>query len=89
MASGAATYLYNFSRPVDLPALLPVMLGATHGSEIAYVFGAGMPVTDDDAAAGRSIRGHWTAFAGTGSLVTVIDLRRGTPDVRGDLGAAR
>jgi para-nitrobenzyl esterase len=41
-------------------------LGATHGAEIAFVFGSSEAPTPDDEAVGMSMQGYWTRFARTG-----------------------
>lgn len=63
-AGGADVYLYNFDWPV-LADVLP-QLGATHGAEIAFVFGSAEAATPQDAAIGMSMQGYWTRFARTG-----------------------
>lgn len=62
--AGAQVYLYNFARPIALPGLM--QLGATHGAEIAYVFGTVEPPSDGDAALAAAMRGYWARFAATG-----------------------
>lgn len=63
-AGGANVYLYNFARPV-LTDVLP-FLRATHGAEIAFVFGSAEAPTPDDEAIAISMQGYWTRFARTG-----------------------
>jgi para-nitrobenzyl esterase len=63
-ADGADVYLYNFDWPV-LEDILP-FLGATHGAEIAFVFGSAEAPTPDDTAIGRAMQGYWTRFARSG-----------------------
>jgi para-nitrobenzyl esterase len=63
-AGGADVYLYNFAWPV-LTNIIP-FLRATHGAEIAFVFGSGQASTPEDAAVSMSMRGYWTRFAHTG-----------------------
>ncbi len=63
---GADVYMYNFSRAV-LVDVLP-QLGATHGAEIAFVFGSSNEAGDeDDATISESMQGYWTRFARTGN----------------------
>jgi para-nitrobenzyl esterase len=57
--------MYNFARPV-LVDVLP-SLGATHGAEIAFVFGSAESPSPEDTAIGRSMQGYWTRFARTGN----------------------
>jgi para-nitrobenzyl esterase len=64
-AAGADVYLYNFAWPV-LTDVLP-SLQATHGAEIAFVFGSAEAPTPDDAAVSDSLQGYWTRFARTGN----------------------
>ena len=72
MASRAATagtpiHLYNFDRPIPIPGLAGLNLRATHGAEIAYIFGtapAGFP--DDDVALGLMMQGYWARHAMSG-----------------------
>jgi para-nitrobenzyl esterase len=64
VAGGANVYLYNFARPV-LTDLLP-FLRATHGAEIAYVFGSAEAPMPADEALAISMQGYWTRFARTG-----------------------
>jgi para-nitrobenzyl esterase len=63
-AGGADVYLYNFDWPV-LTDILP-FLRATHGAEIAFVFGSAEAPTPDDTAIGRAMQGYWTRFARSG-----------------------
>ena len=65
-AGGAPVYLYNFARPIPLDILAPLMLGATHGAEIAYVFGSVVPTEEVDRMLGLAMQGYWTRFARTG-----------------------
>ena len=66
-ASGSDAYLYEFAR-----APLPALMGAFHGVELPYVFGAldlfswtGV-VGQIDRDLSATIRGYWTRFAATG-----------------------
>ncbi len=61
---GAPVYAYNFARPIPIPSIS--FLKATHGAEIAYVFGSVTPPTPEDAALGTAIQGYWTRFAASG-----------------------
>jgi para-nitrobenzyl esterase len=56
-------YLYNFARPIPLPLLEPLMLGATHGAEIAYVFGSVAAPSETDRMIGVAMQGYWTRLA--------------------------
>ncbi len=63
--NGADVFLYNFSRPV-LVEVLP-QLGATHGAEIAFVFGSAEgEASPEDATLSMSMQGYWSRFADTG-----------------------
>jgi para-nitrobenzyl esterase len=61
-AAGLPVWLYNFDYPIPIPGL--EFLGATHGAEIAFVFGT----VDGEAQAtlGAAMRGYWTRLAATG-----------------------
>ncbi len=64
-AGGAPVYMYNFSRPV-LVDVLP-LLQATHGAEIAFVFGSGgTAASADDMVLSLSMQGYWSRFAKSG-----------------------
>jgi para-nitrobenzyl esterase len=63
-AAGAPVYLYNFSWPV-LVDVIP-FLRATHGAEIAFVFGSVTAPTADDEAVAMAMQGYWSRFALTG-----------------------
>ena len=63
-AGGADVYLYNFAWPV-LTDVLP-FLRATHGAEIAFVFGSAEAPTPEDRMIGLSMQGYWSRFAYTG-----------------------
>jgi len=67
-AAGLDVFLYNFDRPIPIPALQALDLGATHGAEIAYVFGSvGPDVIDaDDLALSATMQRYWGRFAATG-----------------------
>jgi para-nitrobenzyl esterase len=66
-AAGTPAYLYNFARPIPIPELAPLNLGATHGAEIAYVFGSVVPSDPADQRLGSAMRGYWTQFANKGN----------------------
>src|SRR5262249_23714389 len=66
-AGGASTYLYNFARPISLEQLAPLMLGATHGAEIAFIFGSVPPPTDADRSVSLAMQAYWTQFARVGN----------------------
>jgi para-nitrobenzyl esterase len=59
--AGAETYMYNFDIPANVPGL-----GATHGSELVYVFGTSSSLDDDQKRASDHIQSYWTNFAKTG-----------------------
>ncbi|MBM4269707.1 MAG: carboxylesterase family protein [Deltaproteobacteria bacterium] len=61
--AGMPVYLYNFSRPIPLAELAPLDLRATHGAEVAYVFGSVPPPTEEDARLSSAMQGYWTRFA--------------------------
>ena len=64
---GASVFMYNFDIPV--PAAIAPGLGATHGSELTYVFGTSPLLATDPAgkAASDQIQRYWTNFAKTGN----------------------
>jgi para-nitrobenzyl esterase len=65
--AGAPVYLYNFDIPVDLSDVRPeLVLGATHGAELTYVFGTSPVFTAEERAASARIQRYWTSFARTG-----------------------
>lgn len=67
-AAGLDVFVYNFDRPIPIPALAGLDLRATHGAEIAYVFGSiGADVIGaDDLALSATMQGYWGRFARTG-----------------------
>ena len=67
-AAGLDVFLYNFERPIPIPALQGFDLGATHGAEIAYVFGSIGPdvIGEDDLALSATMQRYWGRFAATG-----------------------
>lgn len=68
VAAGLDVFFYNFNRPIPIPALQALELGATHGAEIAYVFGSVGPdqLEEEDLALSASIQRYWGRFAATG-----------------------
>lgn len=62
-------YLYEFSMAPTWGAALQFSLGATHGAEIPYVMGTGMPffTTDDERALSQVLMSTWVQFAATGN----------------------
>jgi para-nitrobenzyl esterase len=66
--AGLSVYMYNFARPIPIPALEPLDLRATHGAEIAYVFGSVGPdlVGQDDLDLSMTMRRYWGRFAANG-----------------------
>jgi len=65
-AAGMPVYMYNFSRPIPLEELAPLDLRATHGAEVAYVFGSLPPPTPADAMLASAMQGYWTRLARDG-----------------------
>jgi para-nitrobenzyl esterase len=65
-AGGADVYLYNFARPLPIPELAPLNLGALHGVEMAYVFGSLPLPTAIDRAIADAVQGYWTSLAHVG-----------------------
>jgi para-nitrobenzyl esterase len=66
-ANGADVYLYNFARPIPIKQLASLKLGATHGAEIAYVFGSLDPGSDEDRQIAVAMQGYWTRLAYNGN----------------------
>lgn len=65
--AGVPVHLYNFDRPIPIPQLAGFNLRATHGAEIAYVFGTLPDSTPpEDVALGQTMQGYWTRHAATG-----------------------
>jgi para-nitrobenzyl esterase len=68
-AAGVPVHLYNFDRPIPISALAALNLRATHGAEIAYVFGTAPPdLPAEDVALGLMMQGYWARHATTGDL---------------------
>ncbi len=65
--AGAHAFLYDFARPIPIPQLASLNLGATHGAEIAYVFGSVTPSDPVDVQLGSAMRVYWTRFATGGN----------------------
>ena len=65
--TGAPVYMYNFDIPV--PDSIAPGLGATHGSELTFVFGTSPLFAADPAgkAASDLMQRYWTNFARTGN----------------------
>lgn len=66
--AGMTVFMYNFARPIPIPALAPLDLRATHGAEIAYVFGSVGPdlIGEDDLSLSMTMRRYWGRFAANG-----------------------
>ena len=62
--AGIPVYLYNFARPIPIPAIS--FLKATHGAEIAYVFGSVSPPTSEDGVLATAMQRYWSRFAAAG-----------------------
>jgi para-nitrobenzyl esterase len=67
--AGAPVFLYNFDIPLPAAVTGGVSLGATHGSELAFVFGTSPLLATDTVgkAASDLIQRYWTNFAKTGN----------------------
>ena len=67
-AGGVPVYVYNFDRPIPISALQAFNLRATHGAEIAYIFGtAPADLPADDVALGLTMQGYWARHALAGN----------------------
>jgi para-nitrobenzyl esterase len=71
---GVAVSMYNFDIPVVIPGVVgtdpgELYLGASHGSELSFVFGTSPQFATDTAQAGVSklMERYWTRFAATGN----------------------
>jgi para-nitrobenzyl esterase len=58
-------WMYNFNMPVVIESLM-LKLGATHGAELAQVFGTSPAFTDAEKANSAHMQNYWTNFAKTG-----------------------
>jgi carboxylesterase type B len=60
--------MYNFARPIPIPDLAFLDLRATHGAEIAYVFGSVGPdlVGPEDLSLSMTMGRYWGRFAADG-----------------------
>jgi para-nitrobenzyl esterase len=66
-AAGAPVHVYNFDRPIPISQLAGLNLRATHGAEIAYIFGtAPSDLPKDDVDVGLMMQGYWARHAITG-----------------------
>jgi para-nitrobenzyl esterase len=78
---GSGVYMYNFDIPVVIPGVVGPMpgelyLGASHGSELPFVFGTSPQFSTDTAQAGISqlMERYWTRFAKSGDPNGATDL---------------
>ncbi|HMG22670.1 MAG TPA: carboxylesterase family protein, partial [Kofleriaceae bacterium] len=68
-ATGVPVYMYNFDIPVPATVVPPgLFLGASHGSELTFVFGTSplFAVDPQGKATSDLIQRYWTNFARTG-----------------------
>ena len=81
-AAGSSVFMYNFNIPVTVGT----NLGATHGSELTYVFGTSKLFTAAGQASSDHMQRYWTNFAKTGDPNGGSDLKwpafSGTANVR-------
>jgi para-nitrobenzyl esterase len=70
---GVAVSMYNFDIPVEIPGVVgtgagELYLGASHGSELSFVFGTSPQFATDSAQAtvSKLMERYWTRFAATG-----------------------
>jgi para-nitrobenzyl esterase len=62
--AGVPVHHYNFDRPIPISALASFNLRATHGAEIAYIFGtAPADLPQDDVELGLTMQGYWARHA--------------------------
>jgi para-nitrobenzyl esterase len=78
---GSNVYMYNFDIPVEIPGLVgsmpgEIFLGASHGSELPFVFGTSPQFATDTAQASMSqlMERYWTRFAKSGDPNGAMDL---------------
>jgi para-nitrobenzyl esterase len=66
--AGLPVFMYNFARPIPIPDLAFLDLRATHGAEIAYVFGSVGPdlVGPEDLSLSMTMGRYWGRFAADG-----------------------
>ncbi len=63
---GVDVYMYNFDVPVVISSLPTLKLGATHGSELVYVFQTSPAFTPADTMLSNIMQTYWATFAKTG-----------------------
>jgi len=80
-SQGVSVHMYNFDIPVEIPGLVgtasgEIFLGASHGSELPYVFGTSPQFASNtqQSSASQLIERYWTRFAGTGNPNGASDL---------------
>jgi para-nitrobenzyl esterase len=73
-AQPASVYMYNFDIPVVIPGVVgtgsgELYLGASHGSELPYVFGTGAQLATmaQQTNASQLVERYWTRFAAAGT----------------------
>ena len=71
-AQGRRSWVYYFTEVGKLLDLIG--LGATHGTELTFVFGDGMGLSADEARLGDRMKTWWTTFARTGVPGSVDDI---------------
>jgi para-nitrobenzyl esterase len=59
-------WMYNFDVPVVIASLPSLMLGATHGAELVYVFQTSPAFEAADTALSDKMQAYWANFAKTG-----------------------
>jgi para-nitrobenzyl esterase len=81
-SQGGPVYMYNFDIPVEIPGLVgdsagELYLGASHGSELPFVFGTSPQFATDAAQASLSklMERYWTRFATSGDPNGASDLK--------------
>jgi carboxylesterase type B len=63
--AGSKVFMYNFDIPVEI-AGLPYYLGASHGSELVYVFNTSPAFTAEQQPISDLMQRYWSNFAKTG-----------------------
>jgi para-nitrobenzyl esterase len=77
-AAGVPTWMYTFDIPINIPGITGpnFFLGASHGSELPFVFGTSPQLATDATQASMSklMQRYWTRFAAMGNPNGGMDL---------------
>ena len=72
--AGSKVFMYNFDIPVAIDGL-PYYLGASHGSELVYVFNTSQAFTSDQQPISDLMERYWSNFAKGGDPNGGSDLK--------------